>query len=364
MQRIPTLDGWRGVAILMVLVTHAADGFRWKHLDMGQHGVTIFFVLSGFLITSRLIERDKIDLKSFYLRRLFRIAPCSLVYIATIAALGKIVHHDLTHSLMSCLLFFRNYVPDTGANAMTGHFWSLSIEEQFYFVWPCLLLLAGRRKALLAATVAVLSISTYRVVRWQHYNNLAYRSHTEVRADALLAGCILALSIGTNANAREWLIRRSSILVLCASAVLVWDVLHFHLLVPLSETVAITILIGCTSLSPHTAFGRALEMKHLKFIGVISYSLYVWQQVFLTPHWGPLAPVMISCVPLVAVASYGLIEQPFIRLGRRIEERLELRAGLLPTQELPAEGGNLRIPLADAVQRKDGARNEVAAAGR
>src|SRR5579863_1674550 len=87
MNRIPTLDGWRGIAILMVLAAHLQTsllrglygGFRW--LDLGQHGVTLFFVLSGYLITTRLLSKPGIDLKAFYLRRFFRLMPCAWVYL-------------------------------------------------------------------------------------------------------------------------------------------------------------------------------------------------------------------------------------------------------------------------------------------
>ena len=91
MDRIPTLDGWRGIAILLVLVTHLQisllghlyGSYHW--MDLGQHGVNLFFVLSGYLITSRLLGENKINLKAFYLRRFFRLMPCAWTYLLTLA---------------------------------------------------------------------------------------------------------------------------------------------------------------------------------------------------------------------------------------------------------------------------------------
>ncbi len=156
--RIPTLDGWRAVAILMVLIAHYQEGDlhhcilgqRW--LNLGQHGVSIFFVLSGYLITSNLLTSDKIRLPQFYARRFFRLMPAAWTYLMFLLLLTAFTRmQTIGGDIWGCLLFFRNYLGETTSNTCTLHFWSLSLEEQFYLLWPPLLVLIGRRNALAAA---------------------------------------------------------------------------------------------------------------------------------------------------------------------------------------------------------------------
>ena len=147
--RIPTLDGWRGIAILLVLFDHTMNVFRgygaspW--VQTGQHGVTLFFVLSGFLITSSLLN-GPIDLRSFYIRRIFRLMPVAWAYLGLLLLLNLRVHVVSKSAVLASLFFYRNFEAATFGSA-TWHFWSLSLEEQFYLVWPIVLLLAGARRS-------------------------------------------------------------------------------------------------------------------------------------------------------------------------------------------------------------------------
>ena len=168
MQRIPTLYGWRGIAIALVLAEHFSPRrdshayFSWLYM-LGQHGVTVFFVLSGFLITSKLLAESqatgRISLFRFYLRRFFRLAPCSWCYLLVVALCLGHLNLLWPHELRACLFFYRNYF---GGNVIspTAHFWSLSLEEQFYVAWPPLLLAAGQLRArwlLIAALTIVMT---------------------------------------------------------------------------------------------------------------------------------------------------------------------------------------------------------------
>src|SRR4051794_40093593 len=125
---LPTLDGWRGVAVLMVIVFHAFGSTVPALKPLGGLGVSIFFALSGLLICNRLLaehhKSDRIDLRAFYIRRAFRILPPALVFLATLAVVSALVV-PLAYSseLLSCLFFWRNYY--TSAGWYTGHFWSL-----------------------------------------------------------------------------------------------------------------------------------------------------------------------------------------------------------------------------------------------
>jgi peptidoglycan/LPS O-acetylase OafA/YrhL len=327
MKRIPTLDGWRGIAILLVMIAHTQDsmlgyfigGNAW--MDVGQHGVNIFFVLSGYLITSLLLEEEKVNLRRFYLRRFFRLMPCAWTYLAFLGVLSLLIRQRLIGSdLWPCLFFFRNYLPavETPANTLSLHFWSLSVEEQFYMAWPPLLLLAGRKWGLSIVTAGALACAAFRLINWNSYNNFPSCLHTEVRVDALLAGCALAFLMRYD-PVREWIRRHGAKLFLLCLPAFLWHMYRFQLLIPLTESLLIALMIACTSVNPKSIPSRVLEWQHLKTTGIISYSIYVWQQVFLRSFWGPLG------FPLLCIASIGswiLIEQPCIRLGRRLEQRI------------------------------------------
>jgi peptidoglycan/LPS O-acetylase OafA/YrhL len=200
MKRIPALDGWRGIAIALVLFDHlqaALAGGYWRPwMQTGQHGVTIFFVLSGFLITSKLVEgpAGQVDFKSFYIRRFFRLMPVAWVYLAVLWLAGAISdeHWISGGEITSCIFFFRNFF-GPGRGLYAAHFWSLSIEEQFYLIWPCLLLFAGRHASRWFAVGGALAIAVYREMHWARYEHQWLSFQTEVRADALLTGCLLAL---------------------------------------------------------------------------------------------------------------------------------------------------------------------------
>ena len=320
--RIPTLDGWRGVAILMVLIAHAEAGLlgrAWKYdwLDIGQHGVTIFFVLSGYLITSRLLAEDLRDLRSFYIRRFFRLMPVVWTYLIFICAFAAALHiHIIGRDITPCLFLYRNYVAETPTNAMTSHFWSLSIEEQYYLLWPSVLLLAGRKRAFAFAFILAFACAGYRFLFWAKYL-IRGGLNSEVRMDALLIGSALGIALEHPAF-RRWVRQYANALIMTAGPVLVICIARFHKLTPISEVSAIAALLAATSMRPDSLCGRMLDQHHLAFVGSISYSLYVWQEFFLVPHWGPLAPIMIALLPLAAIMSYGLVERPCRRLGARI----------------------------------------------
>ena len=152
--RIPSLDGLRAISIGMVLTAHlAASVTALEHRPLllytignGNRGVSVFFVISGFLITSLLLkEREltgKISLRDFYLRRAFRILPPFWVFLACIAVIWKlrIIETSWTN-LGVALIFLRDYIP---GDWWTGHSWSLSVEEQFYLLWPAILVFLER----------------------------------------------------------------------------------------------------------------------------------------------------------------------------------------------------------------------------
>lgn len=310
--RIPTLDGWRGVAILLVIVAHFQAGYfrqhafhDWGWLDIGGHGVAIFFVLSGYLITSRLLSDG--NLKRFYVRRFFRLMPVAWVYLSCVGILGLILGADIIGRIdvVPCLLFLRNYYPSYEAPqwALTSHFWSLSVEEQFYLGWPAILMLSGRRAPRILTlgllSCCALSFTSAAKYSWPYAG--------------LTIGCLLAFVL-KDVSFRRWAQRRW-IAPVCLAG-LIWHIATHKQVIPLSELVLIGILLASTTASPSSLLGRVLEGKFLSSIGIYSYSLYIWQELFLLLHTGMIGLLLL---PLAAVASYHLIERPCIRFWRGLE---------------------------------------------
>jgi peptidoglycan/LPS O-acetylase OafA/YrhL len=356
---IPTLDGWRAIAIIFVLFAH---GGMYYFSDQGPHpsarleswtargsgGVDIFFAISGFLICSLLLREQtrngRIDLKSFYIRRAFRILPPYLLYLAALSMLagaGLIVVQ--MREWITCLLFVRNYVPlETWSRDVgwyTGHFWSLAVEEHFYMIWPATLLLLRPRRASIAAAVAIAAIAVWRIID-QHlhlvpvtmYENFEHR--TDARLDALLWGCLAAITYATPAG-RRWLEKLAnpwlwlgSILVLLVLTSNFFDRTDGRIALALTlKPPLYAILVISTVVKPGWIAARFLEDARLRWIGRASYSLYIWQQLFLVVQLVPRplpfgrwqeVPLAFICIFAAATASYYLIEQPLIRVGHRI----------------------------------------------
>jgi peptidoglycan/LPS O-acetylase OafA/YrhL len=320
--RISVLDGWRGIAILLVLFEHIQSaqmgGILKPWTATGQHGVTIFFVLSGFLITSKLID-GRISPGQFYIRRFFRLMPAAWAYLAFLWTFDFLLGHPLIgiRETASCVFFYRNYLGNTGS-MVASHFWSLSMEEQFYIVWPCLLLLVGIRKVRWFAVGGALGLAFYRLVRWNYYNRLDFNYRTEVRADAILVGCLLAL-LFSNPKIRAAATRWAKFCAAPALAILFFCFARFRLLPPLYEDLSIAILIAASLLYPRAALSRLLSNPAIVWLGTVSYSIYIWQQFFMgLPAGYTGLGLLIIGLPLCVLGSYYCIELPCVRLGHRL----------------------------------------------
>ena len=319
---IPTLDGWRGVAILLVMLSHLLPGYlghpTWQQwLNLGQHGVQIFFVLSGYLITSNLLREPKIHLGRFYLRRFFRLMPAAWSYLLFLGILAVFTHlKTIGNDIWSCLFFFRNYVPETTNNTCTEHFWSLSLEEQFYLAWPPILVLFGRRRAAWIAGAAVIALSAYKIFAWSRPHTFFVFQHTEFRADGLLVGCLLAMLL-EKAVIRSWLAQHARTMFWICLLPLIWTFYRYQIdgFMTLHESLLIAGVLACTALTPQMVPGRILESSFLKSTGVMSYSLYLWQGLFLRSTWGAFGPLALAGTFLLC---WRFIEQPGIQLGRRL----------------------------------------------
>jgi peptidoglycan/LPS O-acetylase OafA/YrhL len=329
------LDGWRALAILAVLGCH---GLALP----GSIGVDIFFGISGFLITSRLLDEQsrngRISIVRFYLRRAFRILPAYLAYLGAVAilcGLGWIAISRL--EWVSCALFLRNYLPAIeGHGWYTGHFWSLALEEHFYLLLPGLLVLVrSRRRRATGLLILALAIGLWRVIEFRLswldgiWPNVNFYTRTDTRLDGLIWGSIWGLLYSCSARVREKMKRWLSTpvwmgVVIALVVCMIWT----PPLTMLWTAMLIPVLLLGTLLRPAAAFSQLLESALAQWLGRVSYSLYVWQQLFLAPPaaqavGSPLwtiqrGPWNFLALMVVACASYYLLERPLLRLGQRI----------------------------------------------
>lgn len=331
--RIPALDGLRAVGVLLVILSHLAvtHGFPAHSPKeilgrLGTVGVDVFFVLSGFLITSLLCrERDRssrISLGAFYLRRVLRIVPaylCFLVFVAALSFAGKaqIARGDW----LAAATYTMNFRAHPAWEV--GHFWSLSIEEHFYVLWPPLLALLPRRAAIVGLAGILLFEVVVRVAILSWSPALAIRTElwTFTRLDPIAAGCLLALLSRSPAGFRslEVVVRRWPLAAALVVAAVAGGMLSGKFAVGAAPTLT---ALGLAALlwSAIRNAPRWLETKLLVTIGVGSYSLYLWQQVFLNPgpvEWWNRFPQNLVFTAMFAAISYFLIEQPFLRIKER-----------------------------------------------
>jgi peptidoglycan/LPS O-acetylase OafA/YrhL len=342
----PTLDGWRAVAILAVMVAHCSHqvfsptglypSHRWLTASWyGVHGVDVFFGISGFLICSRLLQEQQktggISLNNFYVRRAFRILPPYLLYLLVaflLTAIGWLAVQRW--EFISRLLFVRNYVPDTGWHWYTGHFWSLAVEEHFYLLWPPALVLLGSRRARTTVFGVAILIAVWRAVdgRYDYFSHLLPNTsafmRTDIRADALLWGCWMAL-LFHQAEWRERFARWLSPAVWggIVAAYLLSGVLHVPLAMMWQSLLMPLILVG-TIQHRNWRASRVLESAAFRWVGRISYSLYLWQELFLAPPWfatlgvAQRFPFNIVVTFAVASLSYYGFEKHLMRAGQKM----------------------------------------------
>jgi peptidoglycan/LPS O-acetylase OafA/YrhL len=360
--RIPSLDGLRALSIFLVLALHSLQrievsgpgSFLWVGIFNGATGVFIFFVISGYLITSLLLreheKRGSISLRGFYFRRAMRILPPLYVYVGVLLLLGLIGRLPIFKlDIISALFFFHDYA--LSLMWPLEHFWSLSIEEQFYLIWPLLLLYClrrpgseGRLKASKIAIAIILIAPLIRVVSFTIARNTflhnAYSFHAH--ADSLMFGCLLALVQGTPVFERLysyatkiwWIPPAAVVLSDCLGARYqnYWD---FPIGMTFCGAAISFFLLWCVR-NPTSAVGRFLNSRPIAHIGVLSYSIYIWQTLFLNPSnltlFGPSLKLLYTfpfswlAILVIAELSYNLVERPSLRLRNHLIKSFGLYA--------------------------------------
>jgi len=340
MRHVHSFDGLRGAAVLLVVFFHATMG----RFAGGFLGVDLFFALSGFLITSILVDEYEssggISLRAFYARRALRLVPALFAMLAIYVVIALTLAEHATEHLAAAA-FAAGYVMNwviafnLGSAGFVAHTWSLAVEEQFYLLWPVLLLLAlvsaGRRGAA-ALGLVLLAVSTI----WRTYLAAHGASWDRIycgfdtNTDALFAGCVLALvdmsPAMLNFMRRSWYIPSAVIAAFCILAVSeahwmeVWGMTVFGL--------CAAWLVRMLSVSGANPLKTALESTPLRFLGRISYGVYLWHGLILWlllfAHM-PDRVIVLALAPLsvmVAILSYAVVEQPFLRMKVRRFSRL------------------------------------------
>jgi peptidoglycan/LPS O-acetylase OafA/YrhL len=349
--QLPALDGLRAVAVAAVMVFHfGAASFYWAKL-----GVTLFFVLSGFLITLLLIrERERtgsVSLRNFYIRRALRIFPAYYVFLLLSFGWMLIEGLDIPAALvLSAGFYVLNYVQAFGAfrNTPVSHGWTLGVEEQFYLLWPAMLRAAWNRKLAPEALVgfALGAILLWRVILvagdlvpdgYQYY---AF----DTQFDALLVWCGLALCVR-----RDWVQRTAhaisvtpiapllTVIILAAGHQIPLDVWYLTIGNFFDALLLAILLVQMMMLHPHPAW-RWIQWRWVRFLGAISYPLYLYHQLgrrIVDSIWQPRFAVWIVVATTVslalAIGSYYFVEKPFLKLKTRFART----AGPAATAPLP-----------------------------
>ena len=336
---VPSLNGLRALSAGIVIAVHCHVKNFSIPAPGGQFGVNMFFVLSGFLITLLLLEEERvsttISLKKFYFRRILRIFPVYYVLLITYYILQISGVLQFTTNTWLSAIFYVKDVPVPNSNSWeTDHLWSLSIEEHFYLMWPLIFkfLKSYRIK------IAVFFIILIPIVRGVLYDPDGEGLMIYERADALLWGCILAIyyrPVSTimmrGINKYKWAIALPFLgLFLSVVALKFLPVKNsfaeglIRALGRADGTVTnifICLVIVIAVNSRNSLFYKFLNTDSMNYLGKLSYSLYIWQQLFFSSTiglWG-LFPLNIVCIVAVSVFSYHLIEKPFLKIKSRYE---------------------------------------------
>ncbi len=357
-----SLDGLRGVAVMAVLMLHAYIPYTVakdvKIIGIGGFlGVDIFFVLSGFLITSLLVQEweanDRIDFIKFYARRALRLLPALFVFVS-VCVLHSILFRATEESggalsdVFAITFYLSNWIPINLYSLR--HTWSLAVEEQFYLLYPILLLAMllvvkrlkmERHRIIFFLLLLIAAIAAYRAVLFA-YSGFSMRIYmgSDTRADSLLFGCLVGMIISSNLLPQKlWFERLLKIAAIGAAAVLLYMFLMTRYdsgFLYYGGFTFVAFLVGLIivslQISPPKILKLFLEWSVLVWIGRLSYGIYLWHKLvyIIMDSILPLIPITsetmrriilpltikVVCSLVVAAFSYYCLEKPFLRLKK------------------------------------------------
>lgn len=340
---IASFDGLRALAIIGVVGFHGG----WPGFAGGGFGVDLFFVLSGFLITWLLLKerhrKGTISIKAFYFRRVLRIVPAYIVFLSGYALLCLLFFHDLTPRLTVSTLAAATYTTNIFYSwfdwpVLQAHTWSLSMEEQFYLLFPALFALLPRSTAMRAIVALLVFAPLWRTQLYfsSEITNMYRISYgPDTRYDSILWGCFLAF-IYTSDRLREALerfgIRRlfiSGLVLVGLSVIGALESQAFKFTIGYSGMALGFCLILWYFLHAEESFiARLLSQKPIIFIGTLSYSIYLWHAPMLglanrvrfrlDPSFAEIGAQVfyVSASLITALVSYYVVERPFLRLKK------------------------------------------------
>ena len=338
----PSLDGLRGISILSVVLSHVGRDRSWLYYIDGGIGVHIFFILSGFLITSLLLKekiiKGRISLRSFYIRRFLRIIPVAYLFLIVLIFLNKIFDLRITvFSFFTGFMFLKN-IPIT-YDWYTGHYWSLSTEEQFYLFAPSLLSFWPNSYIRVAILFLILvpivdyigfhNIGIFYTNRPVHVITMTFLALTDKGALYILSGSLFSILVFKDILKPERFAGRyylSTALLVAAAIVHYANGLPT---IPYLSAIVFTILVGLViivNLNEDNLLTKILHTPILNKLGVLSYSIYVWQQIFTVyqPWRGrflysdSIAFNMLALL-IVSFCSYNFYEIKFLKLKERFK---------------------------------------------
>jgi peptidoglycan/LPS O-acetylase OafA/YrhL len=337
---ISGLDALRALAVILVLIDHflVFDHIWGIHFPLGPFGVTIFFVLSGFLITSMLLTEHRktggISLSNFYRRRAFRIFPTFYCCWILTMGFGYLTHRFDWRAAAISFFYMMDYGRAYFREGVLPHFpmwvtWSLAVEEKFYLLWPLLLLALLKRRSLIRnVALIILGLWVYRAVLYLAFRvswDWVYNTF-DMRADALLVGCLLSIAVNSERVRpiccyllrSQWLV---AIPVVALGLLLIWSdrrivhVIDWTLQPPFIAIILLQVAYwGAKSWT-------VVRLAPVRFIAQISYALYLYHPlageliaVFRIPHLGYST---VALTLLMSTASYYFVERPFMRMRDR-----------------------------------------------
>ena len=335
-KHLPGLDGIRAISVIAVIVSHAGA------IPLGGLGVNTFFVLSGFLISWLLLceweKSSDISLRNFYSRRTLRIFPAYYFFIiVTVTADLVLGSKEITPAILPSLTYTMNYfnVFYDHPSLSVAHTWSLAIEEQFYLLWPALILIILRinKKLLVPVLLAIILFSmTWRSIAYLYFQfgtSYVYNAF-ETRIDSLATGCLLAVLLQKQ-SMRDLVDRVAALPLISVIGFILIVWLHLNGTPSYRYTIGYTIsaLLAAFLLTQFMALStnriwRFLEYPPMRYIGIVSYPIYLWHarcleltaKIGISEIW---LKVFVGTLISVAVAScsYYIIEKPFLRLKKR-----------------------------------------------
>lgn len=351
------LAGLRGVAILMVLLSHNF-GFLSKQLEFwGQFGVDVFFVLSGFLISEILLESVGKEhyFHNFYIKRIFRILPVYFLVTIVGLAIARILpefHPDFNYyidNIWYLILYFQNWLkvfnpPELKGGGIFGHYWTLGIEEQFYFIFPLVVFLFRNRIRLIVYLLFlfIIMLIAFRYFFWLNLKNPLdiYNAPFKTRYDGIAVGALLAIFKNSTYSKLRRLLKNCLIgFLVCHAVIFVFIrveklIIPHFLIIGFTSLVLIIAIIVWYSLNEHTIIYKLLNNRFLSFFAEISYGLYLIHAIvlsFLEPYFEQRYPAftflpwflfgvsVTGISTLLSYWSFRYFESPILRKNKFVK---------------------------------------------